>query len=745
MGITADQLPAQIETLNASKEMVEAQILQLMEYEAAGIDVSAEMSQANINLEQIDTMLEACNTMSAGISQLETQKAAYEDAKAQYEDGLAQYNQGYAEYLQGEAEYQAGLALYNDGLDKYNKGLEDYNEGKAKLDDAAKELEDGWAEYYDGLTQYNNGVNALNSEAVIQASYQIDNAYALLDAVKDPDTYVLGRDTNVGYVCFDNDAQIVDGVASVFPVFFFAIAALVCSTTMSRMVADERGLIGTMRGLGYTELAIVMKYVIYSGSAAVLGCVLGYLGGVKLFPWVIWEVYRMMYGFADVSFRNSVLMFVISFVFALICTVGVTVFTCVSELKGMPAELIRPKAPPPGKRILLERIGFIWSKMRFLHKVSVRNVFRFKRRMMMMIVGIAGCTALLITAFGLYDSICNVVGDQYDNILKFDIAVDFEDSASEADLRAAAADADAKYGADSVSGIIMVERAKNDGGGYIRDVSMFISDDESMNDIFGLRDYKTNELMPWPADGEVAVSSKMAEKNDLKVGDSIKILIGDDETPVYFKVGEIFTNYTYHYVMMTPETFAEATGKTYQPKELLVMFGEGVDISPYDYANYIAGNYSVTTWAASVDSRQSFSNTMERMNYIIVLVVSCAAALAFIVLFNLNNINITERIREIATLKVMGFYRNETGAYVTRENLLLVLMGYAAGIPLGFALHRFVMAQIEMDIVTYDVRITLPSFFYALGFVLLFSLIVDVIMRGKIEQIDMTESLKSIE
>ena len=745
MGITADQLPAQIETLNASKEMVEAQILQLMEYEAAGIDVSVEMSQANINLEQIDTMLEACNTMSSGISQLETQKAAYEDAKAQYEDGLAQYNQGYAEYLQGEAEYQAGLALYNDGLDKYNKGLEDYNEGKAKLDDAAKELEDGWAEYYDGLTQYNNGVNALNSEAVIQASYQIDNAYALLDAVKDPDTYVLGRDTNVGYVCFDNDAQIVDGVASVFPVFFFAIAALVCSTTMSRMVADERGLIGTMRGLGYTELAIVMKYVIYSGSAAVLGCVLGYLGGVKLFPWVIWEVYRMMYGFADVSFRNSVLMFVISFVFALICTVGVTVFTCVSELKGMPAELIRPKAPPPGKRIILERIGFIWSKMRFLHKVSVRNVFRFKRRMMMMIVGIAGCTALLITAFGLYDSICNVVGDQYDRILKFDVDVTFEDGVSEEDILKAAADADAKYGTDSVAGIIMVERAKNDGGGYIRDVSVFVSDDANMNSIFGLHDYKTNELMPWPSDGEVAVSSKMAEKNDLKVGDSIKILVGDDETPVYFKIGEIFTNYTYHYVMMTPATYAEATGKTYQPKELLVMFGEDADISPYDYANYIAGNYSVSTWSASVDSRMSFSNTMERMNYIIVLVVACAAALAFIVLFNLNNINITERIREIATLKVMGFYRNETGAYVTRENLLLVLMGYAAGIPLGFALHRFVMAQIEMDIVTYDVRIAWPSFFYALGFVLLFSLIVDVIMRGKIEQIDMTESLKSIE
>ena len=745
MGITADQLPAQTATINASKEAVEAQILQLMESEAAGADVSVEMSQANINLAQLDAMLEACNTLSAGIAQVEEQTAAYEDAKAQYDEGLEQYNAGYAEYQTGLAEYEAGMALYNDGLAKYNEGLAEYNEGKAELEEAKQELDDGWQEYYDGLAEYNDGLDAYNSEEMIQAKQQIDNAYVILESVKDPDTYVLGRDTNIGYVCFDNDAKIVDGVATVFPIFFFAIAALVCSTTMSRMVADERGVIGTMRALGYTEFAIVMKYVFYSGLAAVLGCVLGYLGGIKLFPWVIWEVYRMMYGFSDISFRSEAFMFFISLFVSLLCTVGITVFTCVSELGGMPAELIRPKAPPPGKRILLERIGFIWSKMRFLHKVSARNVFRFKRRMFMMIVGISGCTALLITAFGLYDSICNVVGDQYDNILKFDIDVTFDDSASEEDIRGAAQCADSKYGIDSVSGIIMVERAKNDGGGYIRDVSMFISDDATMNDIFGLRDYKTGELMPWPSDGEVAVSSKMAEKNNLKVGDSIKILVGDDETPVYFKVGEIFTNYTYHYVMMTPATFTEATGKTYQPKELLIMFGDDVTVSPYDYANYIAGKYNVTTWSASVDSRISFSNTMERMNYIIVLVVCCAAALAFIVLFNLNNINITERVREIATLKVMGFYRNETGAYVTRENFILVFLGYLAGIPLGFALHRFVMAQIEMDIVTYDVRIALPSFFYALGLVVLFSLIVDLIMRGKIEKIDMTESLKSIE
>ena len=338
-----------------------------------------------------------------------------------------------------------------------------------------------------------------------------------------------------------------------------------------------------------------------------------------------------------------------------------------------------------------------------------------------------------------------MVDDQYDNIMKFDIDINFDDGCTEDQMRAATEDANAKYGINAATGLVMVEPAKNDGGGYIRDVSLFVSDEESMNDIFGLRDYKTDELMSWPSDGEVAVSSKMAEKNDLKVGDTIKILIGDDETPVYFKVGKIFINYTYHYVMMTPATYTEVTGKAYKPDELLVEFDDSITTSPYDYANYIASGYDVKIWSVTDDSRLSFANTIERMNYVIVLVVSCAAALAFIVLFNLNNINITERIREIATLKVMGFYRNETGAYVTRENFILVFMGYLVGIPLGFALHRFVMSQIEMDIVTYDVRISLPSFFYALGLVLLFSFIVDLIMRGKIEKIDMTESLKSIE
>ena len=561
----------------------------------------------------------------------------------------------------------------------------------------------------------------------------------------DPETYILGRSTNVGYVCFDNDAQIVDGVSTVFPVFFYMIAALVCSTTMSRMVSDERGIIGTMRALGYSDTSIVMKYAIYAGSASVLGCVLGFMGGTKLFPWAIWEVYKMMYGFAPLTFKTSVPLFIISLIVSLLCTVGVSVLTAMSALKGMPAELIRPKAPLPGKRIFLEYVGFIWKRMKFLHKVSLRNVFRFKKRMGMMIVGIAGCTSLLITAFGLNDSICNLVDVQYDEIMKYDVSLVFDDKYRQYEIEEAAVNAGQAAGVNYDYAVVKSEQAKNGGSGYVRDIGMFISDDPNIEKIFGLSNEKTGEKIPWPSDGEVAVSQKLAEKNNVKVGDNITVLYGEDEHEVSLKVGSIFNNYTFHYVMMTPATYREAFGKPYTPETLLIATESKDKADGYKFASYLSENYELKTWSLTADSRVSFANTMERLNYVIVLVIASAAALAFIVLFNLNNINITERIREIATLKVMGFNRRETGAYVTRENVMLVSMGYIVGIPLGVLLHRYVMSQIAMDIVKYDMRILPMSYLYALGFVLLFSTIVNLIMRAKIEKIDMAESLKSAE
>ena len=716
----------------------------------AQIDAQNNMRDSYLErIAEIQTELDELNGLMAGY---DDQEKVLDDKQKQYESKIASYNEIYQKYMSdkitvetGYKEYETSKAQYDDAYSQYAAGVAQYKNGVMKLDEAQRQVDDGWKEYNDGVYEYWKGYAEFSSVADSTFNSQLVYGFGLIESVEDPETYVLGRDKNTGYVCFDNDSQIVDGVAAVFPVFFFLIAALVCSTTMSRMVSDERGIIGTMRALGYSDTSIVMKYAIYAGSASVLGCILGFLGGTKIFPYVIWEVYRMMYGFSDLTYKSSLPLFLIVLFASLLCTVGVSVVTSLAALKGMPAELIRPKAPLPGKRIFLEYLGFVWKRMKFLHKVSARNVFRFKKRMSMMIVGIAGCTSLLITGFGLYDSICNVVGVQYDTITKYDLMVTFDSSYRQYEIDDAAKIAEEQTGISYEYAVVKADSAKNNGSGYVRDVGLFISDDPNILNIYGLRDYKTDADLPWPSDGEVAVSQKLAEKNNIKPGDNITLLYGDDEHEVSLKVSSVYANYTFHYVLMTPATYREFFGKPYTPETLLISTDSNTREDAYKVASYLSDNYDLKTWSSTEDSRESFAKTMERMNYIIAIVVISAAALAFIVLFNLNNINITERIREIATLKVMGFNKRETGAYVTRENIMLVSMGYVVGIPLGFLLHRYVMAQIEMDMITYDLRITLLSFVYALLFVLGFSAVVNLIMRAKIEKIDMAESLKSAE
>ena len=743
-------------TLDSSKKKLEDAKKQL---DSANKQLKAGKKKLDKAKKDLTALKNGINTLKKNIADLEQAVAAgadylkpkLEELKATCNAYTQIYNKAYPEYTSGKTaydknykKYKNARSQYNKGVKKYNDGVKKYNNGIKKLNDAQKKVDDGWKEYNDGLREYWDGYYDF-AQGVNKIYMGVVEGRKLIESAEAPDTYILGRDKNTGYVCFDNDAKIVDGVATVFPIFFFAIAALVCSTTMSRMVSDERGIIGTMRALGYTDTAIVMKYVIYAGSAAVLGCVSGFVGGTKLFPAVIWEVYAMMYGFCELVFSTSIPLFFLTLGVALLCTVGVSAATAISALTGMPAELIRPKAPLPGKRILLEYFGFIWKRMKFLHKVSARNVFRFKKRMWMMIVGIAGCTALLITAFGLHDSICNVIDIQFDTIMKYDIKVTFDEDYRQNEIEDAAKDAIKKTGIEFDYVIAKDDQAKNNGSGYVRDVEMFISDDPDTSKIFGLNDIKTGEPLSWPSSGEVAISGKLAEKNSVKAGDTITLLYGDDEHEVKLKVGSIFTNYTFHYVIMTPETYREAFRKTYTPETLLLKTVQKGAEEPFKVASYLSDNYEIKTWFATSDSRDSFAKTTERMNYVIVLIIVSAASLAFIVLFNLNNINITERIREIATLKVMGFNRKETGAYVTRENVILVILGFLFGIPLGFLLHRYVMAQIAMDMVTYQVHIEPVSFVYSLGFVLLFSAIVNLIMRAKIEKIDMAESLKSAE
>ena len=606
-----------------------------------------------------------------------------------------------------------------------------YSECYVKID----ENEEAFTEAYDSVVEdFEKTLRPVVGD-VVNARYERYKAF-----VPSADFYILKRDTNVGYVSFDNDAKIVDGIASVFPIFFFALAALVCSTTMQRMVSDERSEIGTMRAVGYSKFSIVLKYVIYSGSASVIGAVGGFAAGTKVFPFTIWKVYDMMYGFAPITYTTEVPLFLISLIVSLLCSVGVTVVTCFSEFTETPAELVRPKAPPSGKRIFLEYITPVWKRLSFLHKVSARNVFRFKKRMWMMIIGIAGCTALLITGFGLKDSINNLINFQYDEIMTYDVAVNFDGSATPEDMKKIIQDADSKTGIDTENILIRTERMKHTSKSAIRDVELFVAEDPGFMDF--VRPHNGKEEYSLPKKGAVGISMKLAESNSLSVGDTITLEYGEEGKTITCPIEYIFENYTYHYAIMDAGTYAGAFGEEYEPNGALIRVPEG---KSYEYGSAVASEDHVQAWTIMEEGRKSFSETMEKMNYIVVLVIICAALLAFIVLFNLNNINIAERTREIATLKVLGFKRGETGSYVFRENFILCLLGFIFGIPMGIFLHRFVISQIKMDIVMYKILILPQSYVYSLLLVILFSLAVDFMMRGKIRRIDMTESLKSIE
>lgn len=670
--------------------------------------------------------------LADGIAELEDARveasADLDDARDELSDAHDELQDAW-EQLEGTREQLEALPMVPP---QYQEA---YDEALAEYEDGLSEYEDGRIEYYEGLRDFDAQMTA--------ASMELSYMSGVLANTEDPDVYVLGRNTNTGYLAFDNDAGIVKGLANVFPIFFFALAALVCSTTMQRMVMDERSIIGTMRALGYTDMSIIMKYSIYAGSAAVIGAVAGYYAGINLFPSVIWDVYGMMYGFSDIMLQKSVPLFIVAIAVSLLCSVGVAVVTAADELRGMPAELIRPKAPAAGKKIFLEKMTGVWKRLRFTEKVSLRNVFRFKKRMSMMIIGIAGCSALLITGFGIRDSITDVVDLQYDNITTYRLDALLKDGKTEQQALDDIEDANALLGT-SYRGIpVRTENVTHTSSQMVRDVTLFISSDPSVND--ALKASSDGVSMPWPGDGQIAISSKLAEKNDLHPGDMITLGYGDEGREFTLRIAYVFDNYIFHYAFINEATYEDVFAKAYRASDILIVNDVDEDSLDYDMSRELNLTNDFTDVRVTAESRVSFANTMEKMNLIVILIIGCAAALAFIVLFNLNNINISERVREIATIKVLGFSQAETGAYFFRENFILVFMGYIVGIPLGIALHRFVIDKIEMDMVTFECKIIPISYLYSILFVILFSIIVDLVMRIKINRIDMAESLKSAE
>ena len=564
-----------------------------------------------------------------------------------------------------------------------------------------------------------------------------------LDDADGVNYYILGRETNIGYVCFESDSDIVNGVAKVFPVFFILVAVLVCMTTMNRMVEEQRSMIGMLKALGYGKAAIMGKYMIYSGTAAVVGCAGGYLIGTYVFPEVIWYAYHMMYIHVPLERTTDWTLVIGVLAASLLCTVGTTWFSCRYELSETAASLMRPKAPKPGKRVFLEHIPFIWKRLKFLRKVSVRNVFRYKKRFFMMIIGISGCTALLLTGFGINDSISGFADNQYGKIqvgdgvitLNTSIAGDREDERFSS-LKDRLEEDTSCYDLVSESTWDLV----HDGG--VKSVNMVIMEEPEHVDRYMKFADKDGAEIEYPGKGEAVINTALAEQYDLKTGDVITVR-DSEMKEIRVSISGIFRNHVYNYVYISPETYEDQMGEAPQYKSVYFNLEEGAD--SHEISADLMSDAATASVTINKDMKNRISKMMESLNYIVIVVILSAGALAFIVLYNLTNINITERIREIATIKVLGFFKNETSAYVFRENRVLTTFGIAVGLVLGVFLHAFVIGQIKVDMVAFDTYIAPMSYVYSIVLTFVFNFLVNRVMSVKLDKINMAESLKSVE
>lgn len=707
-GVMSDQGYADGSQQQASAEMMAGQdYAAMMQQQAAtGMVSGGNASDA------------AYGQMSAGAAQMSPAQQL-EMARQQIEAGKAQIEEGEEELKKARQQIKDAEA--------------EIEENRQELADARQEIEDGWEEYNEAQEEFD--------EKIADAEQKLADARADIDDIEKPDTYVLGRDANTGYVCFESDSSIVEGIANVFPVFFFLVAALVCMTTMNRMVEEQRTQIGVLKALGYGEGKIMGKYLFYSGSAAFTGCVAGYFMGIHLFPLVIWQAYGMMYKFGGIVYVSDWLTAALCLAAALLCSMGTTWVSCRHELREVSAELMRPKSPKAGKRVFLEWVPFIWNRLKFLHKVSVRNIVRYKRRFFMMVIGISGCTALLLTGFGIRDSVTTIADRQFEEIQTYQLGVTLKDGAWEDNTPAVEEIAGIidSYGGEYEAALETTMDLETTSG--IKSVKLIAAKNpDKIGEYFNLHT-PSGEAIDYPETGEIVICNKLSERYRIRVGDTIR-LYDEDRKELSAVVSGVCDNYIYNYVYVNEETYRKATGEVnYQ--SIYVNLPEETDV--YEVGAALTKAENVTAVSVNMDMLQRVSRMMNSMNYIVFLIILCAGTLAFIVLYNLNNINITERVREIATIKVLGFYKNEMSSYVFRENTVLTGIGCALGLVLGRLLHMYVMHEVDIDMMSFDVHVEPVSYLLSILLTFVFTWVINRIMSGKLEKINMAESLKSVD
>ncbi len=640
-----------------------------------------------------------------------------------------------AEFAAAEAQIEAGQLQMDGAQAEIDASRAELDAATAALNDAQAELDLGWAEYEEGRIQAEQELAQAEQE-LLDAAAKLEDARETIDSLEPAEVYILDRNTNAGYIALDNNSDIVSGVSRVFPAFFLLVAALVCITTMTRMVEEERTQIGTMKALGYSNWQIISKYIFYAGSAAVLGCGLGTILGSVVFPTILWNAYKIILNIRPniVLKIDWALCGVVVLVYTVVMLV-VTWYCCRRTLREVPAELIRAKPPTSGKKILLEYFPF-WKRFSFLNKVMLRNVFRYRQRMLMMLVGVGGCTALLLTGFGLRDSLVNIATDQFEKVTVYDLSVYFSGNQD---------DSQQKVFADELGHMSEREMffyqtsVELDYAGSVRELYMIVSNENVKEFIYFT---ENGQQLGMPGLHEAFLSAGMAENLGIATGDTV-LLRDADMRSLEVMVTGIYDNMVSNYIVITPETYLAQVGTEPGYQMAFVNVAEYLDV--HEVAAKIGAMEGVMSVMICQDTAQQVTSMLDALDLVVITVVICAGALAVIVLYNLTNINITERIREIATIKVLGFHSMESAMYVFKENLLLTGFGVVVGMLVGKYLLAFVVSQIKVDIVFFEPQISLFSCILAVILTVLSAVLVDFLLYFMLEKINMAEALKSVE
>ena len=666
-----------------------------------------------------------------------------EDARRQLEDAYQKLQDGEQELSDGRAELDDGWQDYYDGLQELEDArqtlAEETADAQAELSDARAELNDGETAYTDGLAEYEDG-KAEAENKIADARKELEQARRDIEDIEECEWYLLGRNTNTGYVSYSMDADRMGNLASVFPLIFFLVAALVCLTTMTRMVEEQRVTIGGLKALGYSKGIIAVKYVGYGFLASTVGALLGLAVGLTLLPWIICNAWNIIYTLGPIQYGLEPVTSAVACLAAIGTVTLSALGACFSTLAAVPAQLMRPKAPPAGKRVLLERLPFLWRRLSFNYKITIRNLFRYQRRFWMTVIGIGGCAALIVTAFGLRGSIFDIMDKQFEEIYGYTAQIGLVDKVTPGELREVTQALDEDPLAEGWL-VCCSASMTAETDAYTVDCTVQVFPDQaSMASFIHLR-HRTGDGPVTLSDDGVVLTEKLASLLDVQPGDTITL---DGDSRMEVRVADVTEHYIQHYVYMTDAYYETVFGT--EPRQNLVLADYPVeDPAAEDLERELVGLDGVTSLTRMEDTREIYGSSLESVDYAVILIIVCAAALAFVVLYNLTNINITERMRELATLKVLGFYDGELSAYIYRENVILTVFGVAMGMVMGKLLHQWLILTVEIDMLMFGRQLSLSSYAYAVVLTVLFSLLVNLAAHRKLKKLDMVESLKTVE